>query len=192
VLAGACELLADRGRLSVWLVGEPLRAVDRVRVISMMMPEPLARLTKAAAQDKPTDLGPKPLLSYPSPLGAPRADSEAEQALERALAPHLWAAGREWNRRYQASELAREYRLDLCWPVDRIVVEVDGADHRRRLKWADDRTRDVHLQMNGYAVLRFANEDVLADVQLVVHQVHRVLSRRRQGAHIPEMRSHVD
>ncbi|MEU8001079.1 DUF559 domain-containing protein [Catellatospora sp. NPDC049111] len=192
VLVGACEWLAWRGGMTVWLVGEPLHAVDRVRVVAVSMPAPLTRLAEATPAHDSAEPERRPVFSYPSPPGAPRADSEAEQALEHALAPQPWAQGREWNRRYQATELAREYRLDLCWPAERVVVEVDGADHRRHVKWADDRARDVHLQMYGYAVLRFANEDVLADVQLVVHQIHRVLNRRRDSARIPEMRHHAD
>jgi very-short-patch-repair endonuclease len=192
-LVGAAEWLADRGRFTVWLAGAPLLAMDRIRKVAVTLPAPLVRLAAMAApRDEPSDHEPRPIVSFPPLAGSPRSDSAAEQALERALSPHMWAEGREWNRTYEATDLAREYRLDLCWSKERVVVEVDGPDHRQRFKWADDRARDVHLQMYGYQVLRFPNEEVLGDVPLVVRRIHHVLSRRRAGARIPEMRPHGD
>jgi hypothetical protein len=42
------------------------------------------------------------------------ADSAAEQALERALAPHEWACGRCWNEVLERHVLGKAYRLDLA------------------------------------------------------------------------------
>jgi very-short-patch-repair endonuclease len=188
-VARTAEWFAGRGRFTVWLAGPPLVAVDRIRIVSIRLPETLTRL---ALESEPGPPHPRSVVTFPPLTGVPRPDSPAELALERALAPHDWAAGREWNRIYRTADLARSYRLDLCWWAERVIVEVDGADHRARLKWADDRARDVHLQMYGFAVLRFPNEDVLADPQLVIRQIHHVLSGRRHGVRIPEMRQHDD
>ena len=190
---GAAEWLAHRGRFAVWLTGAPLRAVDRVAIVNLTLPRALARL-RTTADDSPEPGPPEipPTLSIPPVSGLPRADSAAELALERALAPHAWARGREWNRTYEAGYLARAYRLDLFWPDECVVVEVDGSEHRGRLKWADDRDRDNRLHVHGHQVLRFPNEQVLGDIQLVIQQIQHVLTRRRSGARIPEMRHHAD
>lgn len=188
-LAGTAEWFADRGRFTVWLAGPPLDAVDRIRSVPIHLPDVFSRLTADAGPDVPRT---RPVVTFAPLAGVPRSDSPAELALERALVPHVWAGGREWNRSYHATDLAREYRLDLCWWPEQVIVEVDGPDHLQRLKWADDRARDVHLQMYGFQVLRFPNDDVLADAQLVIGKIHHVLSRRRTGAGISEMRHHAD
>jgi very-short-patch-repair endonuclease len=134
-----------------------------------------------------------PAFTYPPLSGIPREDSDAEQALERALRQHDWARGRHWNHTYEWHALGKPYRLDLFWPAERVVVEVDGPEHRGRLKFADDRRRDVQLQLLGHDVLRFTNEQVLSDVHAVVLRIARLLRRRRaEPTHDKGMREHVD
>jgi len=100
-------------------------------------------------------------------------------ALERSLARHDWALGRCWNHTFEYHLLRKAYRLDLYWPDEGVVVEVDGPDHREKYKFADDRRRDVQLQLLGHDVLRFTNEEVLADVQAVVEKIGQLLRQRR-------------
>ncbi|NUT36743.1 MAG: DUF559 domain-containing protein [Hamadaea sp.] len=191
-LCAAAEWLAGRG-FTAWLAGTPLQHTDRVQAVRIRLPERVQRLAGSAADlADPADLPTPPLVSYPPVDGAPRADSAAETALERALAQHPWARGRVWNKCFEIGPLSEVYRLDLSWADERLVVEVDGPDHRQRLKWARDRHRDNALQAEGHKVLRFPNEDVLADVQLVVQKIQHVLILRRAGARIPEMRHHAD
>lgn len=197
-LTHAAEWLANRGRLTVWLAGAPLRTVDRIRSVPITLP---AHLTQLAAEAQLVDesIGPavpepaEPVFTYPPLSGQPRPDSPAELALERALAPHAWAGGRRWNHTYEWHILGQLYRLDLFWAAEGLVVEVDGPEHRERLKFADDRRRDVQLQLLGHDVLRFTNEQVLADADAVVLKLHRLLVTRRAAmADHKEKRAHVD
>jgi very-short-patch-repair endonuclease len=190
---GAAEWFTKGGHFGVWLAGAPLRATDKVQRISVTLPDYLRDLATAettVAEPSKADL--RPVFDFPPLSGVPRADSPAELMLERALAAQPWALGRHWNYTYEATHLSRDFRLDLYWAQERVAVEIDGPDHRQWLKWADDRDRDVYLQMYGNKVLRFPNEIVLADVQLVVSKIHQMLSRQRAGIHIPEMRHHAD
>jgi very-short-patch-repair endonuclease len=183
VLAAAAEWLTHHARVSVWLAGPPLRHVDRIRSVSVTLPTYLATLAADAPTEPPADL---PVLTYPPLSGCPRRDSLAEMALERGLAPHDWARGRHWNHTIEWHTLARVYRLDLYWPEDGLVVEVDGPEHRGPLVYADDRLRDRQLQLLGYDVLRFTNEQVLHDVQAAVVTIRDLLAKRRD-----EKRHHV-
>ncbi|MEH1015439.1 DUF559 domain-containing protein [Micromonospora sp. CPCC 206060] len=196
-LTATAEWLVQHGRFTVWLTGAPLRTVDRVREVRLHLPSGLTRLATetALAGVGPGDgsaaegrgpivvperpAAPTPVLSCPTLAGLPRADSAAEQALERALARHGWARGRRWNQIHEWHILGRPYRLDLCWAVEGLVVEVDGPEHRGPIKFADDRQRDVQLQLLGYDVLRFTNEQVLSDIHTVVRQIRQLLVRRR-------------
>lgn len=200
-LTAVAEWLVQHGRFTVWLAGAPLRVVDRVLHVPVRLPEHLTHLTvdarqvgaTPAATGTPGGPGPGPALTYPPLTGLPRADSPAEQALERALAAHDWAHGRRWNHVHELHTLGRPYRLDLLWAAEGLVVEVDGPEHRGLIKFADDRQRDVRLQLAGYDVLRFTNEQVMADVHAVVWQIGLLLARRRAaGGHDGEKGHDVD
>lgn len=179
-LAGAAEWLAQHGRFTVWLAGAPLRGVDRIHSVRVTLPEHLTSLAAETGPPHGRIAGPRPpLLTYPPLSGTPRADSAAEQALERALAPHEWARGRRWNEALEWHPLGAAYRLDLFWPDDGLVVEVDGDEHRERWKYADDRRRDARLQLLGHDVLRFTNDQVLSDPQAAALTIRDLLLLRR-------------
>ena len=51
---------------------------------------------------------------------------------------------------------------DFVWRDRRLIVEVDGYEfHRSRASFADDREKDVRLEVAGWRVLRFAYEHVV-------------------------------
>jgi very-short-patch-repair endonuclease len=70
--------------------------------------------------------------------------------------------------------------VDLLWPVERCVIEIDGPEHRDPLRFEADRQRDVQLQLDGYAVLRFTNARIKHDVHAVVRQIGEFLQARRR------------
>ncbi len=193
-LVAAGEWLAQHGHFTVWLAGAPLDAVDRVPAVRLTLPAYLVQLavqTKArAAQPAAAS---RAVLRYPPISGIPRSDSPAERRLEKALAPCQWAQGRRWNYTFEWHLLAKPYRLDLFWPEEQLVVEVDGDDHRDPLKYADDRRRDRQLATLGHLVLRFTNDEVLGDVSEVVRTIERILTQRRVHNTQPsEVRHHVE
>jgi very-short-patch-repair endonuclease len=59
------------------------------------------------------------------------------------------------------------------WIVDfaslkpKLVVEVDDTSHH----WRDEIDRTEHLESLGYTILRFDNEDIATDVDLVIGTV---------------------
>ncbi|GGM14668.1 hypothetical protein GCM10012279_35980 [Micromonospora yangpuensis] len=169
--AAGAEWLAHHGRSGVWLVGPPLRAVDRVPRVPLTL--------------RPAAPAPRP----PEVVGRPHPASAAEAALEAALAAQDWSAGRVWNQSYQSHALTAPVRLDLLWPAERCVVEVDGPEHCHPARFEADRQRDVQLQLDGYAVLRFTNARISHDVGSVVHQIGTLVRARRRD--ISEGRSHA-
>ncbi|WP_406069137.1 endonuclease domain-containing protein [Micromonospora sp. NBC_01638] len=184
-LVAAAEWLVRHGGFTVWLAGGPLRHADRVRSVPLVVPAQFAALADAADRIIDPVAGPEStVLAWPPIAGVPRGDSAAEQALERALAPHDWARGRRWNQTYEWHVLGATYRLDLFWPAEGLAVEVDGPEHRGRIAFANDRRRDVQLQLLGLDVLRFTNEQVLSDASAAVDGIRRLLARRRtDGTH---------
>ncbi|MFJ6199328.1 endonuclease domain-containing protein [Micromonospora sp. NPDC092111] len=165
VVAGA-EWLAHHGRAGVWLAGTPLRQVDRVVCAPLNGP--------------PGDRPPVVATAPPDVVGRPHPGSAAETALENALAAESWATGRMWNQYHQSHPLSAPVCLDLLWPAERCVVEVDGPEHCRPARFEADRQRDVQLQLDGYAVLRFTNARISHDVGSVVHQIGTLVRARRR------------
>ncbi|MEU4781317.1 DUF559 domain-containing protein [Micromonospora sp. NPDC023633] len=186
-LVAAAEWLVRHGRFAVWLAGRGLRTVDRIRSVPVSLPSSLTELAVQVGRVPDTVREPPPTLTFPPLSGVPRGDSVAEQALELALGPHEWARGRRWNHTYDWHPLGEIYRLDLFWPVEGLAVEVDGPEHRERIRFANDRRRDVRLQLLGLDVLRFTNEQVLSDVQAVVGMIRQLLDRRRRSGAHPHM-----
>ncbi|MEV4344013.1 DUF559 domain-containing protein [Actinoplanes sp. NPDC049596] len=160
IVAGG-DWLTHNARVAVWLLGPPSADPGRVPV---------------AVLDGLT-------IPPSAPIGRPHPASAVEAALEAALAAESWAAGRRWNQTYQTSPLSSPVRLDLLWPGERCVVELDGPEHCHPVRFEADRQRDVQLQLDGYAVLRFTNARVVHDVGAVVHQIGTYIrSRRRETA----------
>ncbi|MFI9595128.1 endonuclease domain-containing protein [Nonomuraea sp. NPDC052265] len=182
VLVAGCEWLAHRGRAGVWLAGAPLDD-DRVRTIPAPLPAPLGGVPEdiPPAVPLPGTADRAPAVAYPPVAGRPHPGSASEQALEAALSSRTWAGGRAWNQTYRPGPLAVPIRVDLLWERERCVVEIDGPDHRAPAKFAADRQRDVLLQLDGYAVLRFSDGQVLTDMDTVVRQIGQFLRNRRRA-----------
>ena len=91
---------------------------------------------------------------------------DARRILRREQTPagaRLWTALRRGQlgglhfRRYSIGAFIADF---CCVPV-RLVIEVDGAVHRRPVQAQHDHDRDAALAEAGYLRLRFSNEDVL-------------------------------
>ncbi|MFI5932170.1 endonuclease domain-containing protein [Actinoplanes sp. NPDC051494] len=172
-LVAAAQWFCDAGAFGAWFTGAPLHATDTVERVPLSLP--------AAATLPPAEPLPAGSVRYPAIAGHPHPASRAEQLLEAALRTADWAAGREWNQPHQVHPLTSPVRLDLLWRAERCVVEIDGPEHRQADQFAGDRQRDVLLQLHGYAVLRFTNDQVTQHCDLVLSQIRQLLVGRRAG-----------
>jgi len=179
-LVSAGRWLADSGGFGIWFTGGSLHSVDDVVRVPFR-----PHVLDAVLADEPAadDVPAVTAVGYPAIAGRPHPASRAEQSLEAALAGADWAAGREWNQLYQAHPLTNPIRVDLLWRAERCVVEIDGPEHCHPERFAADRQRDVQLQLDGHAVLRFTNHQVLAHRELVLAQIQQFLAGRRAGPH---------
>ncbi|MFC0863240.1 endonuclease domain-containing protein [Sphaerimonospora cavernae] len=178
ILVASSEWLADRGGFGVWLTGAPLTSVDRVETAVLDLPD---SENTPATGDLAYPKDPSAVLRFPAVAGMPHPASRAEKALEAALNSRPWAAGRAWNQTHLSSPLAPTVRIDLLWRTERCAVEIDGPEHRGEDAYEADHRRDVRLQLDGYAVLRFTNKQIMNEIDLVLHQLERFLKSRRSG-----------
>jgi len=96
------------------------------------------------------------------------------------------AERRLWHslkRRQIASVKFRRQQAVGPWIVDfacferKVIVEVDGGQHADRV--LNDERRTQWLEAQGYRVLRFWNNDVLANTEAVVQVILDAVAPRR-------------
>ena len=93
-----------------------------------------------------------------------RSLTPAEQALWRALQGRR-LAGLKFRRQHAVGPFV----LDFYCPSAKLVVEVDGPIHDTRAE--QDAARTEHMQAFGYRVLRFRNEEVLTNLDVVLERI---------------------
>ncbi|QOC94203.1 endonuclease domain-containing protein [Micromonospora craniellae] len=192
-LVRAAQWLVDHGRLAVWICGGSLAPGDWMPEVVFARPvreAPVVRSVPDAGGSGRSGMSaeghsrrerPAGRSRRASRLGKPHPTSYTEVLLESALAKRAWATGRVWNHTVRPGPLVNPVRVDLLWKRERCVVELDGDDHRSAGKYAEDRNRDVMLQLNGYAVLRFTNTQVADDIENVLALLQQFLANRRRA-----------
>ena len=131
------------------------------------------------------------VLVYPSPLrgeGRVRGDvfEESPRDYARTLRRRqtdaerrLWARLRD--RRLLGVKFSRQvpigpYIVDFCCRELRLVVELDGGQHA--IREAYDAERTAFLERLGYRVLRFWDNDALANTEGVLIRIVEALAAR--------------
>lgn len=81
--------------------------------------------------------------------------------------------------RFRRQQPIGPYIVDFYCADARLVVELDGLSHLRT--GPADLARQRFLEAEGFAVVRFWNEEVLKDLDGVVEQVLSVIRSRNDG-----------
>ncbi|MFB9980117.1 endonuclease domain-containing protein [Mesorhizobium kowhaii] len=63
------------------------------------------------------------------------------------------------------------YIIDFACPEKKLVVEVDGSQHGQADSAVADTVRTKRLEQDGWAVLRFWNDDVIRDIDNVCQHI---------------------
>ena len=69
-----------------------------------------------------------------------------------------------------------QFIVDFVCFERRVIVEVDGGQHAQKVPYDEQRTR--WLEAQGYRVLRFWNNEVLANTEAVAQVILDVVERR--------------
>jgi very-short-patch-repair endonuclease len=102
----------------------------------------------------------------------------AARRMRRELTPaerKLWHALRA--HRFQDLHIRRQvpmgrYIADFICHANRVVIEVDGEQHGFDREATRDRVRDAWFASQGYRVLRFANGEVLRELESVLDTIY--------------------
>ncbi len=90
--------------------------------------------------------------------------SDAEQALWNVLRGRQ-VSGLKFRRQHPFGD----YILDFVCLENKLVIEVDGGQHGHRADYDENRTQE--LQMAGFRVLRFWNNEVLKEIESVKEKI---------------------
>jgi very-short-patch-repair endonuclease len=93
--------------------------------------------------------------------------TDAETALWRLLRDRR-LAGHKFRRQHPIGR----YVADFCCFDQMLVVELDGGQHMENQR---DAERDFTLRSEGYRVLRFWNDQILKERDVVLDEIWRVL-----------------
>lgn len=150
----------ERTALLCWLQGLPHNIVillpdDLIRPLVVYLggkhPELLQDVALAFGEDIPS---PKPWLHFDSPLDVDFWLEWHHQALNLLypLSPQYWVKN-------------REYRMDFAYPPLRVGIELDSYTyHSDRETFTRDRQRQREIEADGWHIIRFSGDEILADV----------------------------
>jgi len=63
------------------------------------------------------------------------------------------------------------YFADFACHARRLAIELDGGQHGEELHVVRDARRDAYMQSHGYRILRFWNNDVMQNIDGVLHVI---------------------
>ncbi|MFM9847712.1 MAG: endonuclease domain-containing protein [Hyphomicrobiaceae bacterium] len=82
---------------------------------------------------------------------------------ERKLWSHL-SELRKHGYHFRRQAPLEGYIVDFACLSQRLVIEVDGAQHDSQKRRQADSQRDAHLRWLGFSILRFTNSDMMDNV----------------------------
>jgi very-short-patch-repair endonuclease len=93
---------------------------------------------------------------------------------ERKLWWHLRRRLKTPDTHFRRQVRIGRYIADFASHGARLVIEVDGGQHATQTDADTERTKA--LEANGYRVLRFWNNDVLANIDGVLEEIQRAIT----------------
>lgn len=113
--------------------------------------------------------------------GSPHPASHVEQLLAKRLGSDPELRGLLGFNQTVQTVVGHSFKVDLLWEGGKLIVEVDGDEHRGRNHYTADRQRDYELMISGYLVLRISNDQVMSDCERVLEMIRNVVRFRRRS-----------
>jgi len=79
--------------------------------------------------------------------------------------------------KFRRQHAIEQFIVDFVCMEARLIIEVDGAIHDKQQE--EDAKRDAILNASGFRVLRFSNEQVLSDIDVVLSAIAEALASTR-------------
>jgi very-short-patch-repair endonuclease len=99
--------------------------------------------------------------------------SPAEEKLWKHLRAH-----RMGDVHFRNQHAIGNYIVDFCAPRRKLIIELDGSQHLDQKEYDEERTK--YLELRGYKVLRFWNNDIMNNIDDVLKAIWNVLSEEKR------------
>jgi very-short-patch-repair endonuclease len=103
--------------------------------------------------------------------------TESEDRLWRALRRNCY------RYKFRRQHPLERFIVDIYHPASRLIIEVDGSAHDTRTIHDEERTR--WLETCGYRVIRFSNDDINQQLDLVLDRIYAACAEPRQSEKAP-------
>ncbi|KTD57916.1 endonuclease domain-containing protein [Legionella shakespearei] len=78
--------------------------------------------------------------------------------------------------RFRRQEPIGPYIVDFLCVEKKLIIEIDGGQHNTPEQHIYDKERTLYLERLGYHVLRFWNNEVNSDVEIVMETIYKVVA----------------
>ncbi len=93
---------------------------------------------------------------------ATKAETKLWQALKRSQLD---------NRKFRRQHSIENYIVDFYCPSEKLIVEIDGKVHDNSVNNDYDYKRTKELEKLGFKVIRFSNDDVFKNLDLILEAI---------------------
>ncbi|VAV84530.1 5-methyltetrahydrofolate--homocysteine methyltransferase [hydrothermal vent metagenome] len=86
----------------------------------------------------------------------------------------LWPALRKSQldgKKFRRQQSIENFIVDFCCPSEKLIIEVDGEVHNNFVNNEYDFKRTERLNKLGYKVIRFTNENIFKNLDLVIEAI---------------------
>ena len=89
----------------------------------------------------------------------------------------LWNCLRSNNLgvKFRQQHVIGEYIADFLCVEKKLIIEVDGGYHNKPEQQKADSSRSQYFYERGYVEMRFTNEEVLSDIDMVLNRIEHIL-----------------
>ena len=108
---------------------------------------------------------------YPPVLQAARELRQPQTPAEATL----WRAlrNRQLGYKFRCQHPIERFIVDFYCAEGKLCIEIDGASHLDPEQHAYDQARTEYLELLGYRVIRFSNDDVRDNIHAVIDEIVR-------------------
>jgi very-short-patch-repair endonuclease len=104
---------------------------------------------------------------------------------EACLWKYALRAGNLSNWKFSRQRPVLKYIADFMCKDLLLIIEVDGLTHQWEETYEKDRNKEKDLELAGFKVLRFHDEEVLNDINNVIREIEYWAKKRQKELNIP-------
>lgn len=92
----------------------------------------------------------------------------------------LWSllSGKTLGVRFRQQHIIGDYIADFVCLQKKLIIELDGGYHSTEEQILEDGNRTQYLNALGFDVVRFSNEEVIGDTEIVIETIRKKINEQ--------------